>query len=107
MNFTYVFILITFQIVESFGERLKKLRLRAGLSQKEVAERASLSASTYRDWEYGKKIKGEPYVELASALGVSISELFTDEKSVTSKVHQELREIELLVESIRKTVAAL
>jgi transcriptional regulator with XRE-family HTH domain len=93
--------------VESFGERLKRLRLKTGLSQKQVAERAGISASTYRDWEYGKKIKGEPYVDLASALRVSITELFTDKKVVTSKVQQELREIERIVESIRKTVAAL
>jgi transcriptional regulator with XRE-family HTH domain len=93
--------------VESFGEKLKKLRLKAGLSQKQVAERAGISASTYRDWEYGKKIKGEPYADLASALRVSITELFTDKKVVTSKVQQELREIERIVENIRKTVAAL
>ena len=92
--------------MESFGERLKKLRLKAGLNQKQVAERAGISASTYRDWEYGKKIKGEPYVDLASALNVSVSELLTDKKMVVSKVHQELREIERFVESIRKTVAA-
>lgn len=93
--------------MESFGQRLKKLRLKAGLSQKQVADRAGISASTYRDWEYGKKIKGEPYIELALALNVTMTELFTDKKFVTSKVHQELQEIERLVESIRKTVAAL
>ncbi len=93
--------------MESFGQRLKKLRLKAGLSQKQVAERARISASTYRDWEYGKKIKGEPYIDLARALNVSITELFTDKNLVASKVHHELREIERLVESIRKTVATL
>lgn len=64
------------RLVESFGQRLKKLRLRAAFSQKQVAERAGVSASTYRDWEYGKKIKGEPYADLASALNVSITELY-------------------------------
>lgn len=93
--------------MESFGDRLKKFRLKAGLSQKQVAERAGISASTYRDWEYGKQIKGEPYIELAVALNVSITELFTDKNLVTSKVQQELRDIERLVENIRKTVAAL
>lgn len=107
MNFTNKSNCFSFRLVESFGERLKKLRLKADLSQKQVAERAGISASTYRDWEYGKKIKGEPYVNLASALNVSISELFTDKKLVTSKIHQELRDIERIVESIRKTVAAL
>ena len=37
--------------MESFGQRLKKLRLKAGLRQKQVAERAGISASTCRDWE--------------------------------------------------------
>lgn len=107
MNFTHALISIIYLIVESFGQRLKKMRLKAGLSQKEVAQRAGISASTYRDWEYGKQIKGEPYVDLAQALDVSITELFTDKKLAASRVHQELREIERLVESIRKTVAAL
>jgi len=50
-----------------------------------VAERAGISASTYRYWEYGKKIKGEPYIELALALNVSLTELFTDKKLVVSR----------------------
>lgn len=93
--------------MDTFAKRLKELRLKAGLSQKQVAERAGISSSTYRDWECGKKIKGEPYVELALALNVSITELFTEKKLVASKVQQNLREIECLVKSIRKTVAAL
>ncbi|RYZ83441.1 MAG: XRE family transcriptional regulator [Proteobacteria bacterium] len=107
MNFTISQISSIYQVVESFGARLKKLRLKTGLSQKDVAAQAGISASTYRDWEYGKKIMGEPYVNLALALNVSITELFTDKKLVAANIHQELREVERLVESIRKTVAAL
>ena len=107
MNFTDDSFCFTFLRVETFGQRLKKLRLKTGFSQKQVAERAGVSASTYRDWEYGKAIRGEPYLDLASALNVSITELFTDQKSIISKVQQDLREIERIVGSIRKTVASL
>ncbi len=56
-----------------FGERLKALRAAAGLSQPALADRAGVSVSAVRQFEYGLR---EPafgtLVKLAEALGVSL-----------------------------------
>jgi predicted ATPase/DNA-binding XRE family transcriptional regulator len=59
-----------------FGETLRRLRLRAGLSQEQLAERARLSAESIGSLERG--IRRAPYREtvelIADALGASESE---------------------------------
>jgi len=59
-----------------FNERLKKLRQDRGISPKVMAEKLEVSVSTYRDWEYGRKITGEPYVKISQVLNVGLNELF-------------------------------
>lgn len=61
--------------MESIGKRMERLRKAKKLSIKELAEQVNVPATTYRDWEYGREIKGEPYLKLAAALGVSLNEL--------------------------------
>jgi len=57
-----------------FAGRLKALRAAAGLSQSALAERAGLSVSAVRQFEYGRR---EPafgtLVKLAKGLGVSLA----------------------------------
>ena len=65
---------------ESLGQRLKRLREEKAISIKEVAEKIGVPLTTYREWEHGRKIVGEPYAALANLLGVSIYELITGEK---------------------------
>lgn len=94
--------------METIAKRLESLRRKKRLSQKEVAERMKVPASTYRDWEYGKKIKGEPYVKLAEILEVSLTELLTGHKeAVHFRIFADLKEIERIVENIRKTASTL
>ncbi|MCB9027124.1 MAG: helix-turn-helix transcriptional regulator [Bdellovibrionaceae bacterium] len=57
--------------------RLKKYREAKGLKVREVAALLGVSVSTYRDWEYGRSIKGEPYEKLAEIYGVSVHQLLT------------------------------
>ncbi|MBS7576950.1 MULTISPECIES: helix-turn-helix transcriptional regulator [unclassified Enterococcus] len=38
-----------------FSERLKLLRLEAGLTQKDIAQQLKISQPSYADWERGKK----------------------------------------------------
>ncbi len=42
---------------------------------KEVAEAIGVPSSTYREWEMGTKISGEPYLALSQLFGVSLSYL--------------------------------
>jgi len=57
---------------ESFGERLRRLRAEAELTQVQVAERAGVPLTTLRNWETDRR---EPLAsalfKLATALGVS------------------------------------
>ena len=57
--------------------RLKKYREAKGLKVREVAAFVGVSVSTYRDWEYGRSIKGESYQRLADIYEVSLHQLLT------------------------------
>ena len=57
------------------ANRLKKLRSEKGLTIRDVATALDVPISTYRDWEYGKAIRGEPYQKLAELFEVTLDEL--------------------------------
>ena len=57
------------------ASRLKKLRTEKGLTIRGAATALDLPISTYRDWEYGKAIRGEPYQKLAELFEVTLDEL--------------------------------
>ena len=89
-----------------FSKRLKDLREKQGISSKKMAEELGVSLSTYRDWEYGRKIMGEPYLKIASILGVSLNELFGNEarnykemKDAIDQVKITLKKLEDVCES--------
>ena len=62
--------------VELFGDRLQRLRQRAGLSQTQLAEKADIPIGTIRTWEQRKRV---PLITVAAklieALGCSPGEL--------------------------------
>ncbi len=74
---------------------LKNLRLARGWSIKTAAEQIGVPVSTYRDWEYGNSIRGEPYQKIAEAFGISLEELFGNvtrsEKTELLKAVQEAK----------------
>ena len=54
----------------SYSTRLKKLRLAAGLTQKEVCEKTGIKLGTYRAWEQGvSQLRLDDVVLLAEAFG--------------------------------------
>lgn len=81
-----------------FGKRIALLRKHKNLSINEIARKLEISPSTYRAWELGASIKGEPYRDLAKILGVSVSELLSGEKS---SLESQLDEMEKLVKGMR------
>jgi transcriptional regulator with XRE-family HTH domain len=93
--------------VEGIGNRLKRLRLKCGLSQKEIAIRIGISGSTYRDWEYGNQIMGEPYSRLAEVFGVTLTEILSGDPSKDSGLLKVADELEIIVKSIRKIASTL
>ncbi len=71
-----------------------------------MAEELGVSLSTYRAWEYGRKIMGEPYLKIASILGIGLNELFGSEvknykemKYAINRVKTTLKQLEDVCES--------
>lgn len=61
-------------------DKLRRLRLGAGLTQIQLAERANVSPDTVVRWEGGKGQRPHPgsLTKLAAALGVSPADLLED-----------------------------
>lgn len=79
------------------AQRIKKARSAAGMSMKQVAAKLHVPTSTYRDWEYGRKIPADKLPGIAKALSLSIGELM-DSKSELG----DLKKVEnLLLEALR------
>jgi transcriptional regulator with XRE-family HTH domain len=89
------------------GIRMKALRKNAGLSVAEAAQAAKIPVSTYREWENGRQIKGEPYVRIANALNANLQELMTGEKPNSSDLIRKIAEIEEICLHLRKTLSSL
>lgn len=87
--------------METLGERLMSLRKKKHLSINQVAKSIGVSPSTYRAWEYGVSIKGEPYVILAKVFEVTVGELLTGERSML-EIH--LDEVEKRIKEIRSLI---
>lgn len=92
--------------MEGFNHRLKKFRLSAKLSQREAAKKIGVPESTYRAWEYGNAIVGEPYPRIAKAFNVTLNELFglSDDpaKTTDEKVDQIISDLQSLKPNLKK-----
>ena len=84
----------------TLSERLRRLRARKSMSVAEVARAIGVAPSTYREWEEGRQIKGEPYQKLAELYGVTLSEVVIGSGGKMS-ILDDLREIENAVKRIR------
>ena len=68
---------------EAFGKLLVILRKKNGLSQKELAERLSVSTSAVSKWENGKNLPDMTMLgSIAETLQVSCDELLNPEKTL-------------------------
>jgi transcriptional regulator with XRE-family HTH domain len=68
--------------METFAKRITNLRLKNGLTQRQVAESLGVPLSTYKEWEYGRKIQGEEfYVKMSEVFSVNIRTLLTGEQN--------------------------
>lgn len=64
------------RIIQAFGENLKKLRLAAGISTRELADKADMNLGNLSDLELGKRNPLLTTVyRLAEALGVQPADL--------------------------------
>lgn len=77
---------------------MKNLRMKKKLSISQTADMVGVSPSTYRDWEYGREIRGEPYAKISEVLGVSLNYLITGKESL---LEERLRQLEGQIQEIR------
>lgn len=87
------------------SKTLKKRRLQLGKRPSEIAKKIGVSESTYRDWENGRRIQGEPYIKIAEALEMNILDLLEVQRANHHiNLKSELEKIENSVRNIRKIV---
>lgn len=89
-----------------FYQRLKTHREQKGIRVSEMAKLLGVSVSTYRDWEYGRKITGEPYVLMASILQISINELLTGDKGCPIKITRNLEVIKFQILELERELSS-
>jgi transcriptional regulator with XRE-family HTH domain len=92
--------------METFAKRITNLRLKNGLTQKQVAESLGVPLSTYKEWEYGRKIQGEEYyVRMSEVFSVSIRNLLTGEQ--TQQQEDLLARLQVLATQLQELKSAL
>lgn len=84
------------------GKRLKTFRILKGLSIQEVATRIGVAASTYREWENGRAITGNPYAKISSALGVGVYQILGLEDTSKDTLFSCLNELERCVQNLKR-----
>ena len=83
-----------------FAERIKSLRMQAGMTQAELARYLSLSRSSINSWEMGFSVPSATYiVELAKMFSVSADYLLGIERSsVISAYDLSEKEVSMIVD---------
>ena len=94
----------TLQHDDPFHRRLRRLRKERRMTMKEVAEKIGVPITTYREWEYGRGITGEPYMRIADALAVSLIELMTGKKPEGGEILDALQAIEMQLTRLKRHV---
>lgn len=80
---------------KTLSRRLRDRRVELRLSVKDVAFHLQVAESTYREWEYGRSIRGELHYErLASVFQMTVYELITGRKPQQQKLEKALTLIE-------------
>jgi transcriptional regulator with XRE-family HTH domain len=88
--------------METFASRLIRLRHEHGMTQRDVAEAVGVPLSTYREWEYGRRIQGENiYVKLAEVFEVNLKTLLTGSDQTQSPNGDLLKKVETAIEQLK------
>ncbi len=87
---------------ENLSDRLRRFRNKNNLSVKNVALALNIPTTTYREWENGRKIVGEPYIALAQLFKISVHELITGEIFTDNNVIASLDLVQNEISKIRQ-----
>lgn len=81
---------------------LKKRRLALNKKPSQIALKIGVAESTYRDWENGRRIQGEPYKKIAEALEMNILDLLGIKQEGRRYVEEQLERMESCIKNIRE-----
>lgn len=87
----------------NIAKKMKQVREARGMTMKETAQQIGVSASTYRDWEYGRKIPVSHATKISEVLSISLSDLVGEMKPKDQG--QLLEAIHLIEEALKKLKA--
>jgi len=93
--------------MDSIHIRLKKYRQRLCLTLQDVATQTGIPASTYKEWENGRQIRGEPYLLLAETFQIPLQELLTGEQSKAQQTLACIERIEKELQTLKKELVSL
>ena len=91
---------------EMIGHRMKKLRAAKRITVKDAAALIGVPLTTYREWENGRAIQGEPYLKIAEVLGVGLLELMTGEIPEPLELIQQCEKINEAAASLKKNLVS-
>lgn len=86
---------------EKLSDRLRKYRTNKNLTIESTAKKLGVAVSTYREWELGRAIRGEPYLKMRDLFEVSLEELLTGSKPDNLRIVKEVSLIEEHIKNIR------
>ena len=92
--------------MEPFHKRLRRLREKRELSVKAMASQIQVPESTYREWEYGRKLAGPPYIRVAEVLAVPLSYLMSGHENEASWLLERLEFLEEEITRLRVSVSS-
>lgn len=86
------------------GKRLRRFRTEKRLTIEVVSKQIGVAPSTYREWESGRAITGNPYAELAVALGVSVYQILGIEDRSRDAINKYVEDIEGLLHRLKSAL---
>ena len=71
--------------MDKLHENIRRVRIKLGYSQDDMAEKMGIERSTYSNFELGKtKLFGKSMTRFAAAVGLSEEEILLDETALTA-----------------------
>lgn len=86
------------------GEKLRKARKEAGLTQRQLAEKMNCTVQNISRFEQGNFLKYETMIRLAHAIGVSVDDIWTQDEQNANLYSQYSKQIDSITDVLQGVV---
>lgn len=86
------------------AQKIQQLRLERKMTLKETAKLLEVPVSTYRDWEYGRKMPADAILKLAEAFNVPMTIFAKNEASNRADLRKAIDLIEEALRIVRNAI---